>query len=138
MEVYDLLGQLYREQKNYPHALATFKHLLNLELKSLELALKQSGEQETPEIVSKKQKLGGRYLEIGEIYQKQGDLEKAKETIKQAFKYDENNPKYLDFFCELCIILKDREEASICLEKLCQINPENAKIEKLKQEIKNI
>jgi len=137
-EVYDLLGRLYREQKNYPHALATFKHLLNLELKGLELAEKQANGEENQEITVKKQRLAGRYVEVGELYQRQGELEKARETVKQAFKYDENNPKYLDFLCELCIILKDKEEASAALEKLRQINPENAKIEKLSQEIADI
>lgn len=134
-EIYYHLGELYRAQKNYPHALATFKHILNLELKNLEILEKSA---HSAAIAPARRQIAAVYLEIAEIYYNQSETEKSHETMKIGLAYDENNPKYLDFFCELCIILKDKEEASSSLEKLRTINPENAKLDKLSQEIDNI
>ncbi len=136
-DVYYRLGSLYLAQKNYPHALATFKHILGLELKGLEILEQQAGP-DSPEVTEKRQKLASLYHEIAEVNFQQDIPEQARDSLRHALEYDARNPKYLDFFCELCIILKDKDEASDCLKKLRQINPENGKIEKFNQEIANL
>lgn len=136
---YENLGIIYLDQKKYDYALETFEHLLNLELKEVERIKKIKNREKRETVLNEvNSRLAEIYFDITEIYHLTEEQEKAKKALKRALDISPNNPKYLDFFCELCIILKDKIEAQEYLAKLKEVNPENQKIQEIGERINQL
>jgi len=136
---YQNLGEIYLKQKNYPYALETFRHLLNLDLKELKLIKeREKGKNRIGRLNEINFRIAETYFKIAEIYQLTEENKKAEQMIKRALTIAPNNPRYLDFFCEICIMLGNKPEAEECLRKLKDVNPENQKIEELEERVRRM
>lgn len=108
------LSQVYSEEKKYEEAISTLKYVI---------------------------KLGGDdqdCFDLALAYQINGQVDHALKYIKKALILSPNNPRYLDNWLEISIMKKDKIEAFNAYEKLEKVNPENAKLKKLKAQIKEL
>ena len=142
LRAYELLGKVYRFQKNYDQAAEIIKYLIKL--KSLQYRKNH------PEPQLKKQKLEEAeeaimdsldvdsdvsrfYDDLGEIYLLEGKPEKALDCYLKASAIEPNNPKYLDKIIGLAIEVNDSGLAKKTYKRLKEINPENAKLQEFKE-----
>lgn len=131
------LLKIYLYQKKYSLALKTAKHILQLN----EQAIKWWGkfrkkDEKIPEKLLNELILS--LIDVGSIYQEQGNHEQALKYFTKAIKHNPNNPRLLDFLIENCIILKKKEEADNYLSRIKEINPENQKIAEWEEKIKKL
>ncbi|MBU1164830.1 tetratricopeptide repeat protein [Patescibacteria group bacterium] len=126
LEAYQGLGEVYLEKKDYDQAIETFLFIIKTLKVNKEL---QNGQKHLMALSN---------FDLAQIYKNQGNMDKAKRYLDQAVKLEPNNPRYLDFSVEICIILKDKKEAQNCLNRLKKANPENEKIKDLADKIKEI
>ncbi|MCX6746139.1 MAG: tetratricopeptide repeat protein [Candidatus Parcubacteria bacterium] len=115
IEAYRGLGDIYLFQKQYEEAKQTFSHIIKLD-KSDSFA----------------------FFELAEVNEKLQQPEQALANLKKALELEPNNPKYLDFFISICIIIKNKDLAQKAFLKLKEVNPENAKIEEFQAQIKEL
>ncbi len=81
----------------------------------------------------------GRYMfELAAAFQKRNELKEAWKYATRATEEEPGNPKYLDFLVELAILEGHKKEGQKYLEKLREVNPENAKIEEFRERIASI
>ena len=121
-KAFQMLGELYLERQNYAEAEQTFQHAIKL---------KQVDDQADKEVANI-------YFNLGLVAQAQTDYQTAIKHLQQALIIDANNPRYLDKMIELCIIVKDKGEAWVTYKQLAQVNPDNQKLEDLKQKITDL
>ncbi len=114
------LGELYFENKKYEEAKQAFAHVLKL----------------VPDEDAEKQ--ADIYYDLSLVYKETEENDEAKETIKMAGKIAPNNPRYLNAMIEIGIISKDKFLAQTALEKLEEVNPENAKLAEFKEKINEL
>ncbi len=62
----------------------------------------------------------------------------ALEHIREALEFEPNQPRYLDLAIDLAIKQKDKNFAILMLDRLREVNPENAKLEEWAEEITEI
>lgn len=122
------LGNVYMLQKNYEQAEETLKFILKL----------NKTEKDAKITVELDKGAAMHYYDLGIVRKEMGKIKQAKEDLRKALKLEPNNPKYLDFLIELCIILGDRDDAKTYIAKLKEVNPDNSKIEEYKAKIKEI
>jgi len=122
-KAFQLLGELYMTRQNYAEAEQTFSHAIKL---------RQVGEQNNDKEVA------NIYFNLSLATQAQSDYQSAIANMKQALQIDPNNPRCLDKMLELCIITKDKGEAWLTYKKLAEVNPDNQKLEDLKQKINDL
>lgn len=67
-----------------------------------------------------------------------GDLEHALECAEKLILSYSSEPRFLDFFTEIAILVKDKRRAERGIFLLRQVNPDNAKIEELEKKINNL
>ncbi len=138
-QAYQNLGKIYLAKKNYPYALETFKYLLLLDLKKRKILKRQGKDNEKKGALEEIDKrLAETYFDIAQIYFLNNELEKAQISVEKSLKLAPHYPKYLDFFCEVSIILKDKLKAKRALSRLRKVNPENKKLEEFKKQIEEI
>lgn len=77
-------------------------------------------------------------FDIAEAYLKAENLDLAATYGKRAQSEEPENPKYLDFLTEVAILGGDKKEGEKYLEKLREVNPENAKIDELQKRLEAI
>ena len=109
------------------HNLEAYEGLLQIYLTRKSLA-------EASEIVDFLKKLNpasvGRYaFDLAKLFLERGELKNAKKYGEQALKDEPENPKYLDFIVESAILDGDAYGAAQYLDRLREVNPENAKIQ---------
>jgi tetratricopeptide (TPR) repeat protein len=114
IEAFKGLGHVYLLQKNYEQAKETFEFILKIREKT-------DGAEKNGDAVN--------YFDLGTVCKEMGDNKEALKYFKKAHKLEENNPKYLDFLAESCIILGDKDQAKMYILKLKEANPDNNKIE---------
>jgi len=73
-----------------------------------------------------------RFYKITGLLFKLEKYESAKESILQAVKLEPKNPKYIDLFLEIAIILQDKIKAQELYDLLRAVNPDNQKLEEFK------
>jgi len=129
------LGKLYFEKKNYNEARQTYSHVLRLIEKDLASVYADENSDEYNELNSQ---LASIYFDLAAVEKAAENTDKAFESIKKAIDIEPNNPRYLDTKLELSIISKNKELALEVYEKLKSVNPDNQKLEELKEQIDNI
>lgn len=136
---YQVLGDVYRESKDFVHAQEVYAHAIELSrrkyrIKSM-IKSKANGAQE----------FGGQTAEIAELFFDQSLVLKQLNRIKDAVKSCEeatrlipNNPKYLHALFDLAIEAKQKVLAISTLDKLRNVNPDNQRLEELEAQLKTI
>ncbi|PIT86533.1 MAG: hypothetical protein COU33_02570 [Candidatus Magasanikbacteria bacterium CG10_big_fil_rev_8_21_14_0_10_43_6] len=76
-----------------------------------------------------------RFAKLAQLLQQVEQYETAIEAIEQALDIEPENPKYLDNFAELAILVFDKTRANNAYERLRLANPSNQKLDSLKQRI---
>ncbi|MFH1661849.1 MAG: tetratricopeptide repeat protein [Candidatus Falkowbacteria bacterium] len=123
IKAFKLLAQIYFEKKEYGEAKQIFEHVLKL--KEDASATLSTGDLDVSQ----------NYFDLALVCQAMNNIDEAEENIKKALKIESNNPRYLDTALEIGIIKKDKDLATDAYEKLIKANPENEKLEKLKEKI---
>lgn len=113
-EAFRRLGQIYLERKKYEEAIETLKHVIRLDKNAQD------------------------YFSLSLAFKETGNNKKAWDNIKKALKLDPNNPRYLDAFLEISILRGEKAEALLAYKKLKEVNPENAKLDRFKKQIKKL
>lgn len=142
LRAYELLGKVYRFQKNYDQAAEIIKYLIKL--KSLqyrknhpESQLKKQKLEEVEEAIMQSvdvdSDISRFYDDLGEIYLLDGKSSKALDSYLKASAVEPNNPKYLDKIIGLAIEINDEGLAKKTYKRLKEINPENAKLKEFKE-----
>lgn len=147
VEAYLLLAQIYQGRKELDHARETLEYLLSLthnddpkvfhSLAEISMArgnLKEA-EEEYLRSISLDENNYLYYLQLADVYRTMDENTKAQEVAKKSLVLAPNNPKVLDFLVEISIILRDKEQASQYLDRLKEVNPDNKKIDSLREKI---
>lgn len=140
IEAFRKLGNLYFLQKNFEQAEQTFQYVLKIN-KSDDVAYDQLGvikmkegkiadaEKDLEFAIKLNKGSAIHFYDLSLVRYEMGKMQEAADDMKHALELEPNNPKYIDFLIELCIILKDKVEAQRYIEKLKEANPDNKKIE---------
>lgn len=115
LKAYQGLGEIYYQQKDYAHAQEALEHILKI-----------GGEDDSV------------YFDLGLVHQALGDIKKALTSFKKAVRLQPNSPKNLDKLLEIYIIMGDKLFAQETFQKLAKVNPENQKLEELKEQIEKM
>lgn len=140
VRAFKMLGRIYYDRKNYNEARQTLEHALRLIEKAYndqQLALENGAVIENEE-EGLGVKLAGIYFDIALVYRAEENYEKTLEIIEKALKVEPNNPRYLDIKAEISIINKDKIMALDAYEKLKEVNPDNQKLEEIKDSIESL
>lgn len=78
------------------------------------------------------------YFSLSWVCDNLGDKAAALDNIREALEFEANNPRYLDYAIELAIFEKDKNFALLMLERLREVNPDNAKLTDWEEEINNL
>lgn len=114
-DVYEMLGEVYEELRQYDQAKETFQYALGL----------------APEDASI-------HVHLGELAMRDGALEEAMDFFEKAVDIRPTNPKYLDFLIESSILAGDKIRALKGLDLLKNVNPENQKIEEFQARVREL
>jgi tetratricopeptide (TPR) repeat protein len=125
LKAFKKLADIYLEENNFEEAKQTYEHILKLlETKDL-VADEIEKDRQTAQI----------YFNLAEVESEQARYDQAITYAKQALKIEPNNPRYLDTMLEISIIKKDKIQALDAYEKLRKSNPENEKLDILREQI---
>jgi len=144
---YQLLSELYQAQRDYNHAKEILHYLLKINstdhttyqhLGRLATVTGQLKEAEADYLksISLNNKVASYYFDLGEIYIKLNNVDKAYDSYREAVRLEPNNPKILDALITTAILLKNKKDAQEFFDKLNEVNPENDKLEEFKKGIK--
>jgi tetratricopeptide (TPR) repeat protein len=78
------------------------------------------------------------YFSLSWVCDNLGDKAAALDNIREALEFEANNPRYLDYAIELAITEKDKNFALLMLERLREVNPDNAKLADWEEEINSL
>lgn len=78
------------------------------------------------------------YFSLALVNESLNDYHEALDNIQEALEFEPNNPKYLDLAIELSIEDKKKDFALEMLERLREVNPENAKLTELSEKISEL
>ena len=135
LNAYRYLGEIYLKQKDLSHAKQTFDYILDLNLKEFKKAL---NDKKDDTIGAIKNELAKIYFDLGEMYNLKEKFDLARKNLEKSLEFSPKNPKYLDFLCNLYIILKDKEQAQKILARLKDVNPDNQKIVDLQDQVNKL
>ncbi|MFH1252938.1 MAG: hypothetical protein V1664_01215 [Candidatus Uhrbacteria bacterium] len=115
VKAYEALGNLYILDRKYNQARETFGFALKL--KSDDASL---------------------HTALGELEAKENNPAAALAEFSKAIEIRPNNPRYLDFFIEAALNVKNIPEAKRGLTRLKEVNPENQKIVDFEERISQL
>lgn len=115
IDVYEGLAWLYIEKKQYKEAREALEFILKLNPNHCDA-----------------------YYGLAEISKREDKIDEAIEFARKAVELSSNNPKYLDFLTEMCIMGGRADLAKSALEQLKLVNPENQKIGEFETRIKEL
>lgn len=121
------LGESYRLRKSFKEAKETLEHALKLAEQ-----LKRDPELLAGIIISEIQ------FSLAGVCEEAGLYEEAIEYGRQALDAEPNNPRYLDLILDLSIMKKDKKLALETWEKLSLANPDNQKLQELREKIDSL
>ena len=139
IDAFEGLGEVYTKQKKFEEAEEVYKYILKFiqDQDESELSLSsivQDGSEENRH--SMVMNIRARILyELALVYKLQGLVDKQYNALKEAVEYEENNPKYLDAFLDICIINKDKKLSRETFLKLKQVNPDNKKLDEFAERL---
>lgn len=125
ISAYQVLGNIYFQEKNYEHAKETFNHILKI--------ISPKRKFLSPEETTQAKKV---YLDLGLICKILGRNKEALLNFQKAFSLAPDDPKILDSLIGIGVILKDKNLAQRFLNNLKKVNPENEKIGEFERRIK--
>ncbi|MDO8560302.1 MAG: tetratricopeptide repeat protein [bacterium] len=127
---YEMLGDLYLETKEFAKAREVFTYLVKLLRRGASrLAAVQ------PKEAGQAQRLAASYQNLAMVYQELGQLAQAQQFARKAVATDADNPRMLDFLLKISILVKDRTLADKTWQALKTADPNNAKLQDLRQQI---
>lgn len=125
------LGNVYLFKKSFTEARQTLGHAIKL-LEASYDPNKVIGGNDNSDINNQ---LASAYFDLTLANRETGDTDAAIESIDMALGVQPNNPRYLDTKFELSIIKKDIEKAEEAYEKLKTADPDNQKLNELKDRL---
>lgn len=137
------LGELYFERKDFHEAKQTIEHAIRLLEKDYDdfAARRQTDEksaEDTEQRLEISQQLAGSYYEAALICKAMENYAEAIIAINKALTVEANSPRFLDTKLEISIMNKDKALALETFAKLKETNPENAKLEELEKQVKDL
>jgi tetratricopeptide (TPR) repeat protein len=132
---FKLLGKVYFERKDYNEARQTLEHVLRLLEKEYDARLVEEKEEISDETKALALNIAEIYYDLAQAHRAMESHGPALAAIKEALKYEPNNPRYLDIKLEISIINKDKINALSALEKLKKVNPENKKFKEWEKKV---
>lgn len=124
LDAYELLSEIYIENKDYKKARETSRYLLKLLTRK-----KEAGDVH---------RLANCYADLGLIYQLEDKNSLASANFKKAAELEPNNPRFLDLFLKISIILKDKDLAVEAFNNLEKSDPDNQKLAEIREEIDSL
>jgi tetratricopeptide (TPR) repeat protein len=121
------LADVYTKGKKWAEARQTLGYALKL-IKAHSRDEFFMGDVSVPEI----------YFSLSWVYDNLGDEAAALDNIQEALEFESNNPRYLDYALELAIKSKVKDFALLMLERLREVNPDNAKLTEWEEKIANL
>jgi len=149
IKAYKSLGGIYFAKKDYDQAEEIYQYLIRLYIAQE----KKTGQHDFEVLKSTKlEDLESEFLDsleinpeiticydhLGEIYEITEKDDKALDCYLKASSISPNNPKYLDKLIALGIEFRDKGLARKALNRLRQINPNNAKLDNYRRAIEKI
>lgn len=145
-EAYRGLADVYFKQEQIDEALETYKFILQLDPSDDEILVKLGDiydkKGDIKEAIEYYQKAvlandnyPHRFAKLAEMLDSIEQYETALSAIEQAVELEPNNPKYLDKMVEMGILSGDKDAAEDGYQKLRMVNPENQKLDSLKERI---
>jgi len=125
---YEILAEIYLADRDYKKARETSRYLIKLLTK----------EKEKTENSDVKHRLANSYADLGYIYQLENRNSYALANFQKAVDLEPVNPRFLDLLLKISIILKNKNLAKQVFNDLKAADPENQKLEELKEEIHNL
>lgn len=147
---YEMLGDLYFDNRSYDQAEEIYKYLLKLytlknkkskkQLDALNLSSDEMQQLETDFLADLDidPKVATYYDDLGELYEATGKVDKGLEAYLKATAIEPSNPKYLNRLIDFSIKAGDKTLAKKTFNRLKQINPENAKLGELYEAIEKM
>ena len=77
-------------------------------------------------------------MKIAELFLSIDKADTALEAVRQAVELEPDSPKYLDMMAEVSIKCRDKQSAEDAFQKLRMVNPENQKLDVLRERIEKI
>jgi len=136
-EAYEGLADVYFDMKDYEHAKEIYKYLLKANSQDdAEVSTQNDGDENKS--VSLNSTLSSYQVDLGEVYMATNEYSQAMNCFKEAIKLEPNNPKNLNSLLEVAIKIKDIDLAEDTFKKLKEVNPENEKLDEIKEQIKEL
>ena len=129
VEAYEGLSEVYFAKKEYEHAKETLNFVVQLkEQDTTEKAPEKKNGKGKKKASEDERELALHHFELGEIYEKNGERDKALRSFKEAVRLDNRNPKYLDRLIETSIMQGNKLLSQKTLDTLKEVNADNTKI----------
>ncbi|MFA5022460.1 MAG: tetratricopeptide repeat protein [Patescibacteria group bacterium] len=125
LDAYQMLANVYLENRDYRKARETSRYLIKLMLKA-------------GSIDGDKHRLANAYADLGWIYQLENKNSYALTNYQKAVELEPSNPRFLDLLLKMSIILKNKTLALEVFSNLKDADPDNQKLPDLEEEIKNL
>ncbi len=149
IEAYKGLAGVYVKQNQLEEAKETYDFILHLDKKDADTMTKLAEIAETEKddktavdyyekAASTDDQNPQRFAKLAEIFNRLGEYDKALEAIAQSVEMEAQNPKYLDMWAEISIMGGHRGEAEKAYTELRLVNPENKKLDLLKDRISKL
>ncbi len=141
LDAFEGLGEVYTEQKKFEEAVEVYSYVLKFiqdqDESDLHLAaiLEAPVEQRHLLVLAKRAKV---LYGLSEVYKAQGLNPQAVKTLKEALKYEKNNPKYLDALLDISIIKKDKKLSHDTFLRLKEVNPDNKKLDEFSKKLEEL
>jgi len=75
------------------------------------------------------------YFSLSLVNKNLEDYTEALDNVQEALEFEPNNPRYLDLTIELAVLLNKKDLALEMFERLKEVNPDNAKLSEISEEI---
>jgi len=145
-DAYRGLAEVYEAQGQLDEAKETLKFVLQLDPKDdktmVHLAEIYTGQNKYEKAIEWYEQaillndiFAQRFAKLADLFLKIEQPGPALDSIERAVELEPQNPKYLDKFLEISIILGIKEKALKIYEKLRLVNPDNKKLEVWKEQI---
>jgi tetratricopeptide (TPR) repeat protein len=146
IEAFRALAHLYFEKRDYEEARQTFEHVLKLHendedaYEGLATIDRESGnypnaKAEYQELLRLNNLKSETYFNLALVSEAMKEYHESLNNIKKALALEGNNPRYLDLWLRISIIIKDKVNAYDAYTRMKEVNPENGKLEELKAQI---
>ena len=149
VDAYRGLAEVYIELKSYDQARETLEFLLKLN-KDDDRAFERLGaievfkgnfrqaEERFLSSIALAGNVASHRVQLAKVYLQTGEEKKAWDQFKLALASEPYNPKYLDYFLEVSILIGDAEAAEEALNALEAANPDNAKLEGFRERVNDL